>query len=290
MHSVLTYSLILFLISGPISVNKLAVQRKAPVQVLATNTCQKSKPGKNFSYKVIHKEPVMENLRMIGKVTKCGVDAVDSQTKNMGRVLRALRFQNISERVEKKYDLPKNLVLAMVIQETGGADMLPNCLDDGGIGICHMQGSTASDFGLKTYKGFNLLKSKTHGRILRSLIEKNNYDRKKLIQHDDRFHPILNLDAVGRMLSCYRKRRKKTGETDIQVAIKHYAGAYNYRHYWRNVVFFRKTLNDEKFLKSLEKEFNKRNPNLKINGKAGDFDGYINAHQEQNLNYGLAAY
>ena len=41
---------------------------------------------------------------------------------------------------------------------------------------------------------------------------------------------------------------------------------------------------------TLEKEFNKRNPNLKINGKAGDFDGYINAHQEQNLNYGLAAY
>lgn len=227
---------------------------------------------------------------MIGKVTKCGVEATDNQKKLQGKVLRALRFQNISQKVEEKYGLPKNLVLAMVIQETGGADMLPNCLDDGGIGICHMQGSTASEFGLKTHQGFKELKSKTHGRVLRSLIEKHQYDRKKLIKYDDRFHPVLNLDAVGRMLTCYRKRRKRTGETEIQVGIRHYAGAFNYSHYWRNVNFFTKTLNDPKFLRSLEKEFNLANKNLIIDGKKADFKAYIKAHQNQNLNYGLGSY
>lgn len=290
MQSTLTYSLILFVLSGSVSFFGIKNKKDSPPIEKPLAACNKIKPKGPFVYKVVHKEPKIENLRMIGKVTKCGVEAPDRDSKLQGRVLRAIRFQNISRAVEKKYDLPENIVLAMVIQETGGADMLPNCLDDGGIGICHMQGSTASDFGLKTHKGFNELRSKAHGRILRGLIETHKYDRKKLIKYDDRFHPILNLDAVGRMLSCYRKRRKRNGETEMQVAIKHYAGAYNYKHYWRNVVFFRKTLNDPKFIASLEKDFNKKNQQLTINGKSGDFKAYIKAHQDQNINYGLDAY
>ena len=261
-----------------------------PIELGYLPACNRVKPKGKFTYNIVHTEPVMKNLKMIGKVGDCGVEAESQTAKLHGRILRAMRFQNISSKVEEKYGLPKNMVLAMVIQETGGADMLPNCLDDGGIGICHMQGSTASEFGLKTYRNYKALRSKTHGRALRSLIRTNRYDRKKLIKYDDRFHPILNLDAAGRMLACYKSRKKRSGESNMQTAVRHYAGAYNYRHYWRNVSYFRKQLNNPEVSAALEKEFNKQNRNLTINGKKGDYKGYIKAHQEQNENYGLSNY
>ncbi|MEO0468514.1 MAG: hypothetical protein AAF206_02745 [Bacteroidota bacterium] len=259
------------------------------MDAVTTLACYKRKPRGDFSYRVVHKEPVMRNLRMVGKVGRCGIEGSDKTERLYGAILRAMRFQNITRKVENKYGLPKNLILAMVIQETGGADLLPNCLDDGGIGLCHMQGSTASSFGVSTYRGFNKLVSKTHGRILRAKIKENNYDRKKLIKYDDRFHPILNLDAAGRMLHCYQQQRVK-GLTSMQSGIYRYAGSYNYRHYYRNVQYYRKKLNDPAVIAAVRKTFNRRNSRLLINGKKGNYDAYINAHQEQNENYGLKNY
>lgn len=252
-------------------------------------SCSKRKPRGDFSYREIHPEPQIKNLKMIGYVARCGIEGKDATEKLYGAILRAKRFENITEKVESKYGLPRNILLAMIMQETGGADMLPNCRDDGGIGICHMQSSTASLFGMKTHMGFNKLVSKEHGRILRNLIKTHKYDRKKLIKYDDRFHPLLNVDAAGRMLFCY-KQTKIRGLTHIQSAIRRYAGKYNYRHYWKNVEYYRKKLNDPAVMKAIETQFNKKNPNLIINGKKGDFKSYIRAHQLQNENYGLTNY
>lgn len=258
------------------------------LETTAVIGCNKKKP-KNFGYKTIVKERKMTNLNMIGYVGKFGVEGKNKTEKLYGKILRAMRFQNITRRVERKYGLPKNLVLAMVMQETGGADLLPNGLNDGGLGLCHMQPMLAHDFGLKTYQNNRAMRSKSHGRALRRLIEKHKHDRKQLIKYDDRFHPILNLDAVGRMLHCYQHRPKR-GYSKTQVAILRYAGRYNYRKYWLNIQYFRRHLNDPNVIKRVERMFNKLNPRFKINNYKGNFREYIRVHQDQNRNYGLERY
>ena len=252
--------------------------------------CVKVKPKQTLEYKAQIKEPQIKNLTMIGKVGRFGIEGTTKTEKLYGSILRALRFQNITEKIEQKYGLPENFLLAMVIQETGGADLLLNGRDDGGAGICHMQGSTATEFGLSTYKGCKKLRCKAHGLEMRSLIDKYKYDRKKLIKYDDRFHPIYNLDAAARMLSCYKTPKVNGFTANWSSAIYRYAGKYNYSKYWKNILGYSKKLNDPSVINAVKKEFNKRNPNLIINGKKGNFDAYIKAHQEQNINYGLNEY
>ena len=249
-----------------------------------------------LSYIEIIPEPAFENLKMIGNVNEWGVQGTRTERLN-GKILRTLRFQNIAAEVEVKYDLPRNLILAMIIQETGGVDALPNALSDGGLGICHMQPSVATEFGLKVYQNSNKLVDKEHGAALKKLIRKYNYDRKLLIQYDDRFHPILNLDAVGRILMYYRNI-PMSNKSKLQAAIYGYAGSRNYKKYYNNVMYFKRLLDDPVTIREVENEFNKLNKNLRIKyqeedqyiWRKGDFKSYIKAHQDQNINYGLNKY
>ncbi len=256
---------------------------------LIPESSYKKKPH-NLSYIAIIAEPDFENLRMIGSVNIYGVTGSTKSERLHGRILRSLRFQNITRKVEEKYKLPENIILAMIMQETGGADMLPNGQNDGGLGLCHMQPSVASDFGLKIYKNSKKLKDKRLGVQLRKLIKQHRYDRKKLIKYDDRFHPILNIDAVGRMLAEYKYPRIKGLSSEFASAIYRYSGKYNFRKYWRNVNYFMKKLNDPSIIKEAEDAFNRKNPNFKVSGVKSDFKGYIKAHQDQNINYGLNEY
>ncbi len=243
------------------------------------------KPDFHYTYKEIVSEPEFKNLKMLGVVKKTGVHG----QRMYGQILRSLRFQNITKKVEKKYNLPQNLLLAMIIHESGGVDLLPNSADDGGIGLIHMQPSLATQFGLKTYKNCKKLVCKEHGKELRELIKQNKYDRKKLIKYDNRFHPILNIDAAARML-VYYKMGTKSQKTSIERAIYGYAGKYNYKKYYKNVLFYMEKLNDTSLLDDIRKDFNAQNKLMTINGKKGDFDMYIEAHQKQNINYGLKKY
>ncbi len=243
------------------------------------------KPAFQYSYKEIISEPEFKNLKMLGTVKKTGVHG----QRMYGQILRSLRFQNITKKVEKKYNLPENLLLAMIIHESGGVDLLPNSTDDGGIGLIHMQPSLATQFGLKTYKNCDKLVSKKHGKELRQLIIQNKYDRKKLIYYDDRFHPILNIDAAARML-VYYKMGYKSQKTPLEKAIYGYAGKYNYKKYYKNVLLYMEKLNDNLLIGDIRKDFNNQNKLLTINGKKGSFDLYIKAHQKQNINYGLKKY
>ncbi len=227
-------------------------------------------------------EVTFRNLHMLGKVKRGGVYG----QRTYGMILRSLRFQNITRKLEEKYQLPKNLLLAMVMQESGGVDLLPNSGDDGGIGLIHMQPQLAKQFGLKTYKNCEKLVCKKHGKALRRLIVAKKYDRKKLIKYDDRFNPVLNIDAAARMLLYYRSG-KQVKSDPLKTAIYGYAGRYNYKKYYKNVIMYMKKLNNKKLINDIRKDFNSKNPKLTANGKRIDFDGYIKIHQKQNINYGL---
>jgi len=180
-----------------------------------------------LGYKIVFPEKEFKNLTMLGKAERDGVHG----QRNYGMMLRCLRFQNITRKIEKRYGLQKNLLLAMVMQESGGIDLLPNSSDDGGLGLCHMQPSVAARFGLKIYQDCNDLVNKEHGKAIRELISTHKYDKKKLIAFDDRFHPILNLDAAARMLAFYASG-KQYKETPAKTAIYRYAGGTNYSKYY----------------------------------------------------------
>ncbi len=245
----------------------------------------KSQVPKKTHFRRVVDDPKIENLTMIGEVYRTGVHG----DRLRGTILRAMRFQNITKKVEFKYGLPDNMVLAMVMQESMGVDLLPNSSDDGGLGLCHMQPSTASEFHLKTLDKCKDLRNFKHGKKLRKLIQKYKFDKSKLIKYDDRFHPILNLDAAGRML-WYYKMGPQSRNTPVKTAIYRYAGYRNYKEYYKMVEYYRGLLNDPKVIDDVRKEFNRLNPKLKINGEKGDFDLYIKTHQEQHRNYGLDEY
>jgi hypothetical protein len=264
---------------------KKSKQKSDNTVVISKKGCDvlKDKPI-DLGYTKVYADPQMKNLHMIGAVCRYGVDC------DMGKILRILRFKNISDAVEARYSwIPRGTILAMMAQESGGADLLPNGNNDGGIGSIHMQGSVASEFGLDTYKGCDDLVCHKHGRELRALIERTKSDKKKLAVADDRFNPVLNLDAVGRMLT-FHACGKQIRDTKFHTAICRYAGKYNYRKYLRGVEKYRKLLSDKSYLKRLENKFNELNPDLTIDGKKADFKKYIEVCQKQNENYGLSDY
>lgn len=240
-----------------------------------------TKPEK-IDYKEEYVELPHKNINMIGFVNKYGVQGTDFKESLYGKILRSLRFKNITEKVEKKYHLPENIILAMIMQETGGVDLLPNGRDDGGLGICHMQPCVARTFGLKTFEDNDKLVDFEYGKRLRELIDSHDADRKLLIKYDDRFNPVLNIEAVGRLLAAAYK-----GQYPIQSAIRAYSGTKNFPTYYKNVCFYQEKLKDESVIQNVKEMFNERNGNFLLGNKKANFDTYIRYHQQQNVNYGL---
>ncbi len=258
----------------------------------------KSKPDFVYTFQQKYPDPQISQLKMIGTVGKYGVEGYQ------GKILRALRFKNISDAVEERYNLPDGIIFAMMAHESSGVDLLPNGRGDGGFGLSHMQSSIATDFGLKVYDNCTALvcdgKNKhccivpggkaNHAKKLTNELKSKGYDKKLLYHLDDRLHPILNLDAVGRMLAYHMDGNRIEDLGPFRTAIRRYAGKYNYRKYWKEVARIMKLANDPKFLADMEQDFNKINPRLRINGGKADFQNYILVMQQQNENYGLIEY
>lgn len=251
----------------------------------------------------VHPPLKVKNITMIGTVGPHGVQGWQ------GRILRGLRFKDAAQAVENRYNLPEHLVLAMLIHETNGADVLPNGGGDGGFGICHMQGSTAKRFGLKTYGGCYSLVCNgrnngkrgsctykgsfvNHAAQLHSIIKRENFDRSRLVQYDDRLQPILCLDAVGRMLA--EAMDKPSGSNPylksvgpMRRSLYRYSGR---KEYFGKIAHIMRLLEDEKFLRQLRVDFNKVNSSLTINGQKAGFDEYIALMSRDLENFGLREY
>lgn len=286
-----------------VSIIILAIPKRAPQKAPLVRTTISSREYRKLK-PVLHyidsfPELDIKNLTMIGRVGRFGVDG------DRGKLLRVLRFQNISDAVERRYNLPHNIILAMVMEESGGVDLLPNGLGDGGFGLCHMQSSVAREFDLSVYKDCNALVCNgkdrrsckdrrgrlfNHARELKERIDESNSNRRLVIGYDERLNPLLNLDAVGRMLASFMGGPECRGLGPLQTAIARYAGRYNYSAYWRDVQRNMAVLDNKDLLISVEKEFNALNPYLTINGLPADFKRYIELSQQQNYNYGLASY
>jgi len=229
-------------------------------------------------------EPQIRNLQMISRPTRHAVEG------GAGKLLRALRYKSITSAVERRYNLPKGIILAMIMKESSGGATILNGSDDGGVGLSHMQPSVAREFGLKTYKDNNELRDTDHGKELRNLCEGHSWDLKELMKYDDRFHPVKNLDAVGRMLAAGIDGPRIAGLGPFRTALCRYAGRYNYKQYWDSLQHYMNVAQDSDAINKVRDEFNENNSELTINRKKGDFKKYLDSFTLDNYNYDLAKY
>ncbi|HAI76406.1 MAG TPA: hypothetical protein DCM08_09170 [Microscillaceae bacterium] len=215
-----------------------------------------------------------------------------------GKLVRTLRYENIAKAVERRYCLPEHIILAMIMQETMGEECLPNRSKynkwgDGGFGLCHTQGITAEEYGLNTVCNSSCGEAESkyvcykHAKTLGEAITyRDNCDMTKMHRRDDRLHPILNLDMVGRMMS-----RKKGS---VREKVQHFrGGSYEQRaQYWTRVKEYWNALNNDRTLEKAEEAFNKLNKAMLINGKKpkNPFEAYIKYYADENMNYGLWKY
>ena len=172
-----------------------------------------------------------------------------------------------------------------------------------------MQGSTAKEYGLKTFCGCGALvcngkdgrscKDKNghlenHAKDLAEFMKVNENNREALVNADDRLNILLNIDAAGRMIASGISGPKLSGKLSgldpLQSSVARYAGAYNFKSYWKDIIKNMKSLSDENILNKVSGLFDKRNPDLKINGVKAGYLEYVDSFQEQHRNYGLDEY
>lgn len=207
---------------------------------------------------------------------------LSSSSTEIGRIQRALRWRNISSESENKYGLPKDYLIGMMCVESEGDPTKPNSSGDGGAGVIHMQPLLSEKYGLEMITDSRKLVDKSQGKKIVKTLKDEKRDLRYLIEHDDRWHIIINIDAAARMIA---DSYVSTGSWDR--ALKNYAGRKTYASKVKSYV---NKLHSKEYLKKVRDDFNKRNKGVIINGKQITFDEYLRIFREQNRNYGLDTY
>lgn len=268
-------------------------------EVISSAEFKKIKP--ELSYAEIHPAIKVENFKVPGGETKWGASTTE------GKMTCTMVYKEITDAVEDRYNLPSGILLAMIMEESTGIDLLPNGRGDGGFGLSHMQGSVAAEYGLKTFNGCNALvcnshrgckdsdgKFLNHAKQLAILMEEKKDDRKTLVDADERLHLILNIDAAGRMLAAHMSGPKLKGKFShlgpFRTAIARYAGSVNFEKYWEDICKNMKSFDDSNVVEDVAAYFNEKNPNLMVNGQHVDYYGYLAEMKKEFENYGLTEY
>lgn len=163
-------------------------------------------------YVEIHKESNLPKFELPGIENRHGADTIE------GKMIRTLRFKNIADAVEDRYNLPKGILLPLIFIESNGVEYLGNASGDGGFGLIHTQPNIARSYGLKVYEDCNSLvcnsergckdadgNYQNHAEGLKNYIQEykkeNSFDRKTLAEKDERLNHLLNIDMIGRMFA-----------------------------------------------------------------------------------------
>lgn len=170
---------------------------------------------------------------------------------DLARVGRCLRWKPVTDAVEDRYHIPRGLLMAMMAQEGLWDPTMPNlprgkhCFGDWWLWLIHIQAINAYNFWLKTLPRYtDAMCDDTHAAEIRRTIEKEGNNIPKLLQYDDRFHPVMAVDCAARFLmDC---RRRAGGGTDSRIhALRLYSGRkYSWiRGYWHKVIQYRAAIN-----------------------------------------------
>ena len=177
--------------------------------------------SKKFGVKVLKTKPQgISLIQTDKKKDKLILHNFPRDTGISSRIMRCLRRKPLTDEAEKKYGIPPNLLLAMMAQEGLWDPTLPNIMNwktdektgkqkitksDWGLGLIHIQGANAEDYGLKVIqtkpweKNSRAMQDTILWKKILSLYEQTQ-DTNKLAQYDDRWNPVLAVDVAARFL------------------------------------------------------------------------------------------
>lgn len=205
-----------------------------------------------------------------------------NKNSTVGRIQRTLRWQPIYRAVEKKHGLPEDTLAGMIMQESYGDPVQPNAGDDGGLGVVHVQGTTANHWGLEIHGTSTRASDRVHGKKLKELIKGCHYDPQCLQEYDERAHILKVLDAAARIV---RTGMNKHGS--IEHGIEYYrapgkVGQALTWNYMNKVSNFRDAIRDPKQLTKAQNDFSDRN--------GYSMDKYVSNFHQMSNNWGLENY
>ncbi len=243
---------------------------------------------------------IAENLPKIPEIKKIGKGYYDSygytpkveydffDTKlakkgsMAGRIQRTLRWLPLYRAVEDAHGMPKNTLAGMIMQESYGDPVQPNAKDDGGLGLIHIQGTTAQLFGDRIYGNSTTDSDFNHGRQIRQVLDQCNYDPVCVQKYDDRAHVLKVLDTAARIV---REGKEKYGNWDKGVEYfraPHKVGKNLTWVYLHDVKEWKAGIENPQNLKVAAEDFENRN--------SYSFSEYTSKWHEMNENWGLAEY
>ncbi len=234
-----------------------------------------------------------------------------SKFSMLSRVSRCLRWKPLTDVVEDRYWIPRWLLMAMMAQEWMWDPTMPNLSWDGGLGLIHIQAINAHDFGLKTLPRFTKqMRDTKHGNLIKKKLKDNKYDLSKLVEYDDRFHPVMAVDVAARFLmDC---KRRAWNWTDARIhALRYYSWRWYSWKWWYgyNIIEYRSIINDitwdwfpKNFSKNIYKDIQnckKQNSSIKqrlnnlefvIDWEKTWYDWYLAYFEESMQNFELQRY
>ena len=225
--------------------------------------------------------PSVSYQHLVPEAAALEINLLDSSTRQ-GRIERTLRWKPITDAAELRYGVPSSLLMSMICVESEGDPTQPNASGDGGVGLIHMQPLMASLYGLRLITPSTKLVDHQQGRKIDDLVEKTDGDLEELIKHDDRFHPIKNIDAAARMM-CDLFERSHTWPRALEM----FSGR---RTYDSTVLAYQQMINSKSHRKKLSKEFDARNKGKKLRGRTLTFNRYLDYFHALNRNFGLEQY
>lgn len=244
-----------------------------PTQAEATHYTKVPVP--QVSYSRVVKEPNFSTVELAPK------SPGNYELDLISRIHRTERWRPIINTVEDIYGIPRDIIYAVVMNESYGDPVQPNATGDGGLGLVHFQPRTARDYGLDIHGSSRRVRDRRHGRQLVKIIRDCKYDTNCLLEYDDRAHPIKNIDAIARYLKDGYER-KRTWEGAVQTINP------GGRGYSQRIFKFRDAVQTHR--SKAEQDFNGRNRGKKIDGKPLTFDFYIKSFWRMNQNYELEKY
>ncbi len=183
------------------------------------------------------------------------IDSTWSKFSMLSRVSRCLRRKPVTDAVEDRYNIPRGILMAMMAQEWMWDPTMPNLpwydkkrkihhtYWDGGLWLIHIQAVNAHDFWLTTLPRYtNQMIDDKHAKCINDTLNTCNKNLSKLIEYDDRFHPVMAVDCAARfLLNC--KKNAGSGTDDWIRAFSRYSWRW-YASYWYHVIKYRSIIND----------------------------------------------
>ncbi len=201
---------------------------------------------------------------------------------DIGRIQRTLRWQPIYRTIEEARGIKKDTLAGMIMQESYGDPVQPNAKGDGGLGLMHIQGTTARSYGLKIYGNSNKASDFNHGRQISNIIKQCEYDPTCIQEYDERVHFVKNLDAGARII---KEGIKKHGKWEYGVEYYRAPGWIGRNTTWlymARVSKWMEKIQNQNLISKAAIDFEQRN--------GYPFKEYINKWHEMNYNWDLETY